>query len=83
MSGIQAEGTLRDVAGNAGEAVGGATAEGAAEMRGTAGEAAEQAQTTFGDAVETVRHIASHQPLTALLVAAGVGFAVGMLMPRR
>ncbi len=83
MSGDQAEGTIRDMAGKAQEAAGRMMGDSATEMRGQARQFAGQAQSAFGDAVETVRDLTNDQPLIALLVAAGVGFLAGMLMARR
>ena len=83
MSATQAEGTIRNVAGKAEEAVGGMMGDGNAELRGKARQVAGQAQSTFGEAVETVRDIATDQPMIALALAAGIGFVAGMLMSRR
>ena len=83
MSATQVEGTIRNVAGKAEEAVGSMTGDTATEMRGKARQVAGEAQRTVGEAVETVRGMASDQPLIALGIAAGVGFVLGMLMSRR
>ena len=83
MSGTQAEGTIRNVAGKAEEAAGRMMGDSTTEMRGKARQIAGQAQGAFGEAVETMRDIASDQPLIALALAAGIGFVAGWLMPRR
>ena len=83
MSATQAEGTIRNVAGKAEEAIGSMTGDTSTEMRGKARQVAGQAQEAYGEAVETVRHATTDQPLIALGLAAGVGFVLGMLMARR
>ena len=83
MSATQAEGTIRNVAGKAEEAVGSMTGDSNTELRGKARQVAGQAQSAMGDAMETVRDIATDQPLMAVLLAAGVGLIAGMLIARR
>ncbi len=82
MSASQAEGTIRNVAGKAEEAIGSMTGDTNTELRGKTRQAAGQAQAAVGDAIETVRHIASDQPIMAILLAAGIGFIAGMLVAR-
>jgi uncharacterized protein YjbJ (UPF0337 family) len=83
MSATQVEGTIRNVAGKAEEAVGSMTGDSNTELRGKARQVAGQAQSAMGDAMETVRDIATDQPLMAVLLAAGVGLIAGMLIARR
>jgi uncharacterized protein YjbJ (UPF0337 family) len=83
MSGIQAEGTIRNVAGKAEEAVGSMTGDSATEMRGRMREVAGRTQSAVGDAVDSVRHMTTDQPLIAVLLAAGLGLIAGMLIARR
>ncbi len=83
MSGTQAEGTIRNVAGKAEEAVGSMMGDHETEMRGKMRQVSGQAQSTVGEAIETVRHIASDQPMMAVMLAAGVGLIAGMLIARR
>ncbi|MDA8253717.1 MAG: CsbD family protein [Rhodospirillales bacterium] len=83
MSGTQAEGTIRNVAGAAEEAIGSMTGDSTAEMRGKVRQVAGQAQSAMGDAVETVRHMAADQPVMTVLLAAGIGLIAGMLIARR
>jgi len=83
MSGTQAEGTIRDIAGQAEEAVGHVTGDSNTEMRGKVRQIAGQTQSAVGEAVETVREMAAEQPLMAVLLAAGIGLIAGMLIARR
>lgn len=83
MSGTQAEGTIRNVAGKAEEAVGSVTGDSATELRGKARQVAGQAQSAMGEAIETVRHIATDQPMMSVMLAAGIGLIAGMLIARR
>jgi uncharacterized protein YjbJ (UPF0337 family) len=83
MSGSQIEGTIRNVAGRAEETIGRVTGDSTTELRGKARRLAGEAQSSVGDAVETVRGLASDQPLTAILLAAGIGFVAGMLVARQ
>jgi uncharacterized protein YjbJ (UPF0337 family) len=77
------EGTMRDVQGKAEEGIGKLTGDESQEMRGKVRQVAGHAQHTMSDAVESVRHLAADQPLTAILLAAGIGFIAGMLIVRR
>ena len=83
MSGNQAEGTIRNVAGKAEEAVGSMMGDSNTELRGKAKQVAGQAQSAMGEAIETVRDIASDQPMMAVMLAAGIGLIAGMLIARR
>jgi uncharacterized protein YjbJ (UPF0337 family) len=83
MSGSQTEGTIRNVAGKAEEVVGSMTGDTTTEMRGKMRQVAGQAQGAVGDAVESVRDFASHQPMMAVMLAAGLGLIAGMLIARR
>ncbi len=82
MNANQAEGTVRNVAGKAEEAVGSMMGDNTTELRGKARQVAGQAQGAVGDAMETVRDLASDQPMMAILLAAGIGFIAGMLVAR-
>lgn len=83
MSASETEGRLRNVAGKVEETVGRATGDEATEMRGKVRQVAGQAQEAVGEAVHTVRDFTAHQPIMAVLLAAGVGLIAGMLMGRR
>ena len=80
------EGTARNLGGKVQDAVGGLTGDQETQARGkvnqvrgnlqnTYGQAADQARDTAGDIADIVRS----QPMTALLVAGGVGFLLGLL----
>jgi ElaB/YqjD/DUF883 family membrane-anchored ribosome-binding protein len=49
----------------------------------TIGEWAGQAQRAYGSAVEEASEYVRTQPVTALLIAGGVGFLLGALLVRR
>ena len=83
MNSDQAEDTIRNVAGKAEETVGGMMGDNATEMRGKMRQMSGQAQGAMGDAMETVRNLATDQPMMAVLLAAGVGLIAGMLIARR
>lgn len=77
------EGTVRNLAGRAEEALGAATGDHDTEARGAARRIAGQAQQTVGHAADEARDYVKDQPLTALLIAGGVGFLLGALIVRR
>ena len=77
------EGTFRDVAGKVQDAVGGLTGDAATQAKGKYNQAAGQAQSYYGDTMDSVRDFAADQPVTGLLIAAGVGLLVGFLIGRR
>ena len=83
MSGNQTEGTFRTVAGKAEQVAGAVTGDDTTQMRGKVRELAGNAQSRVGEAMETVRDIATDQPMMAVLLAAGIGFIAGMLVSRR
>lgn len=76
-------GAAQDVAGKAEEAFGTATGNWEAEGRGRARQTIGQAQNLYGNAVDAARSYTGEQPLTALLIAGGIGLAIGMLLGRR
>ena len=82
MNTDQVAGTIRNVAGSAEEAAGNMMGDSNTELRGKARQMAGQAQGAMGDAIETVRDLASDQPMMAVLLAAGIGFIAGMLVAR-
>jgi ElaB/YqjD/DUF883 family membrane-anchored ribosome-binding protein len=46
-------------------------------------EAMGRAQNLYGNAVDSVKDYTNDQPLSALLIAGGIGMALGMLIGRR
>ncbi len=80
------EGGLRDAAGRVQDSVGGLMGDSKTQADGKMRQAAGQAQQAYGQAADSVRDTAEQvsemvrgQPLTALLVAAGIGYVIGML----
>lgn len=53
------------------------------QLAGHIKQAAGQAQQAYGTASEGIDEYVQRQPLTALLVAAGIGFLLGALLVRR
>lgn len=76
-------GAAKNITGKAEEAVGAATGDRETEGRGQIRQAVGQAQNLYGNAVDTARTYAGQQPFTALLIAGGIGMAIGMLLGRR
>lgn len=70
-------GTARDFAGRAQETVGGAVGDARTRAQGVYNQGYGQAQHAAGQASDAIRE----QPLTAALVALGVGFVLGRLLP--
>jgi uncharacterized protein YjbJ (UPF0337 family) len=68
-------GAARDMAGRAQSAAGDVIGDSRTSAQGMYNQAAGQAQNAVGQATEMVRE----QPLTAVLIALGVGFLIGRL----
>jgi uncharacterized protein YjbJ (UPF0337 family) len=77
------EGAARNVAGKVEKTVGSVTGNRETEGRGMAQEAIGEVQNLYGNAADTVRGYATEKPLSALLVAGGIGMALAMLIGRR
>lgn len=77
------EGAARTVAGKVQKTVGRVAGDQETEGRGMAQEAIGQAQNLYGNAVDSVRGYTNEQPLSALLIAGGIGMALGVLIGRR
>jgi len=77
------EGTVRNVGGKVGEAVGRLTGDASIEIRGKAQEAAGIAQNAYGQVVDEVKGFASDKPVVALLAAMGIGVVLGFALRRR
>jgi uncharacterized protein YjbJ (UPF0337 family) len=76
-------GAAHNVAGKAQETLGSAMGDMETEGKGRAKQAMGQAQHLYGNALDTARSYTDEQPLTALLIAGGIGLAIGMLLGRR
>ena len=83
MNADQLEGTVRNFAGKAQEAVGDAVGDAPTRIRGKINEGAGKAQEFYGQAVDEVAAIAAERPLGAMAAAAGVGLILGFLLARR
>ena len=79
----QTKGTLKDVAGKAQDAFGGATGDAATQMQGKARQVAGKVQQSYGESVDGLRNVTTSNPITALSVAAGIGFFLGVMWSRR
>jgi uncharacterized protein YjbJ (UPF0337 family) len=73
------EGAARNAAGKVQKTLGSVTGDEETEGKGMAQEAVGQAQNLYGNAMDSVRD----QPLSALLIAGGIGMALGVLIGRR
>ncbi|MGE5539721.1 MAG: CsbD family protein [Gemmatimonas sp.] len=76
-------GAARSVAGKVEETVGSVVGDAATEGRGMARQYMGDMQNMYGQAVDSVRSYTNEAPLTALLVAGGIGMALGILLGRR
>ena len=79
----EAEGAVKDTVGKLQDGMGGVLGDTGMQAKGKAKQFAGQAQEYYGDTLDTVRDVASDQPLLALGVAVGVGFILGALIARR
>jgi uncharacterized protein YjbJ (UPF0337 family) len=83
MNADQLEGTVRNFAGKAQDAVGDAVGDAQTRVRGKINQGAGKAQEMYGQAVDEVVAMASERPLGAMAAAAGVGLILGFLLARR
>lgn len=79
----QAKGTVKDLAGKAQDAFGGATGDTATQLHGKVQQAAGKVQMSYGEAVEGLRDAATSNPIATLAVAAGIGIVLGAIWARR
>jgi uncharacterized protein YjbJ (UPF0337 family) len=77
------EGAARNIGGKAQKAFGSLTGDEETEGKGMAQEAMGRAQNLYGNAVDSVKDYTNEQPISALLIAGGIGMALGMLIGRR
>ncbi len=76
------EGTAREFGGRVQDAVGGLTGDTSTQAEGKINQAYGKAQQTFGSAADEIRDNVVNQPLTALLLAVGVGAVLGFFARR-
>ena len=76
------EGTIKNATGKVQETVGGVFGDTDTQVRGKANQYAGEAQSYYGEALDTVRDVAADRPVTALAAAAGVGLLIGLLIGR-
>jgi uncharacterized protein YjbJ (UPF0337 family) len=76
------EGTIKNATGKVQEAVGGVFGDTQTQAQGKANQFAGEAQSYYGEALDTVRDVAADRPVTALVAAAGIGVVLGLLIGR-
>ena len=76
------EGTFKSATGKVQEAVGGVFGDTDTQARGKVNQYAGDAQSYYGEALDTVRDVAADRPVTALAAAVGVGLVLGLLIGR-
>lgn len=79
----QAEGTMKNIAGQVQETFGAATGDAGTELEGKARQAAGKAQQVYGDMLDTVRESTVTNPLGTIAAVAGVAFVLGAICARR
>jgi uncharacterized protein YjbJ (UPF0337 family) len=79
MDSNRIEGAAQNMAGRVQDAAGGLIGDTGMQAAGKVRAASGQMQNAAGGALDSVREFASEQPLTAILVAAGIGFLLGAL----
>jgi uncharacterized protein YjbJ (UPF0337 family) len=75
-------GAAREFGGRVRDAVGGLTGDASTQAKGKWNQAAGQVQRTFGEASDELRENVTSNPLLALAIVGGVGFALGFLARR-
>jgi uncharacterized protein YjbJ (UPF0337 family) len=83
MNKHEVEGTVRNVAGKIEDAAGALTGDAEHQIKGKAREFVGAAQAKAGEALDEVREFAAEKPISTVLIAAGVAFALGVLFGRR
>ncbi len=76
------EGTIKSATGKVQDTVGGVFGDTDTQMKGKVNQYAGDAQSYYGEALDTVRDIAADRPVTALAAAAGAGLLIGLLIGR-
>ncbi len=77
------EGAAEDTVGKLQDGMGGLLGDGATQAKGKARQVAGQAQSYYGETLDTLRDLTADQPVVALLAASGIGFVLGALFSRR
>ncbi len=77
------KGAAQETIGKVQDGMGGMLGDTATQAKGKAKEFAGQAQSYYGDTLDSVRDVTSDQPLVAIAVATGIGFVLGALIARR
>ena len=76
------EGTVKSATGKVQDAVGGVFGDTDTQAQGKMNQFAGEAQSYYGEALDTVRDVAADRPMTALAAAAGAGLLIGILLGR-
>lgn len=79
----QAKGAIQDGVGKAQEALGEAAGDVPTQVRGRVRQGAAKVQMSYGEAVSGLRDAATSNPITTMIVVAGVGFLLGVMWSRR
>jgi len=83
MNSDEFKGAARELGGRAQEGLGEVLGTPEDQVAGRVKQAAGQAQRVYGDAADEIMEYVQDQPLTALLIAGGIGFLLGALLIRR
>ncbi len=76
------EGTIKNVAGKVQESVGGVFGDTDSQARGQANQFIGEAQSSYGEALDTIRDLAADRPITTIAAAAGAGLVIGLILGR-
>ena len=76
------EGSIKNVSGKVQEAAGSVFGDSETEARGQANQFVGDAQSNYGEALDTVRDLAADRPITRIAAAAGVGLLLGLIIGR-
>ncbi|WP_072572385.1 CsbD family protein [Granulibacter bethesdensis] len=77
------EGKAEELAGKVQEGIGRLTGDTETEIHGKARQRYGEAQSALAETCDTVKSFTADYPLTALGIAAGIGFLVGVITGRR
>ncbi len=76
------EGTIKNVTGKVQETAGSVFGDSDTQAQGQANEFIGDVQSSYGEALDTVRDLAADRPMTTIAAAAGIGLLVGLLLGR-